>query len=99
MSTCPATISAPPVMTPARVAGKKITKGRYMAALISAMARQLCRRKAIHAAIPRAMSVAMTSAIGSAWSSRCGAPTACKAYVHSGCNATMPTAIASTISM
>jgi len=86
-------------MAPARVTGKKITNGRYMAAVISAMSRQPWRRKAIHAPIPMAMSVAMASAIGSAWSSRCGAPVACRATVHSGISANMPMAIASTISM
>jgi hypothetical protein len=99
MSACPAAIIAPPVMTPVKVAGKKITNGTYMAALISAMSRQPWRRQAIHAPIAMAMSVAMTSVISSTWSSSCGAPAARTAHISSGINAIMPMAIASTISM
>ena len=98
MSTWPQRYIPSTERRPAHIGTKRTTNGRYIAAPISAQARQLCRRQRMTAVMPMVMFVAMTRAMGSGRSRTADQPTASKATFHSGCRATMPTSIATTIS-
>jgi DNA-binding NarL/FixJ family response regulator len=74
MSTCPAIIRAAPDSQPNQYGTSRTRYGTYMAAVISAMLAQVCRRTTIHTAMPIDMFVAMTIAATSSRLTRVGWP-------------------------